>query len=202
MGQLRDVDGRRQRQRHGEQQRDERGLEAADEQRDEVVFADARHGLPDMLRFVVVRPLMRIEHHRPGRGVERRVLVRGLFGRGLDLHQHQFTQRVPVHRAKLPGLQIEVLHQLLGRKFVHVRRGNDLRDRGTVRLAHQHGIGLFRDEQEDQEDHHDGGHRDEQDALLHEPFERPRAMAALESHPADGALGLGIVRGHWFGVLA
>ena len=72
---MRDVERGADGQGHAKQQPHQRGFQAANDQRDDVVFVNLTDRLPDKNRLVVTRPLVRQKQISPLRGIDRRVLV-------------------------------------------------------------------------------------------------------------------------------
>ena len=187
---LRNIDRRRQRERHAEQQRDRRGLERADDERDEIVFVNAPDGLPHVaILRAAVGPLVWPNQVAPFGRVHRGVLVLRRFLRLLFADFHQRHERFLVEPLELRGGQAQILAHFGGRQFVDRLRGNGRARGGTVHLAEGHGQGLPRDEHKNKEHHENGRERHEEDQLLRQPFRRARAVSALDAHPADGAFG-------------
>ena len=123
----------------------------------------------------------------PAGGVEVGVLV---LGGGFDFVNLGFHQRLPgfaVHGGKLLVRQFEVCLEFLGTDLVHVLDGHGFLGEGAVHPPERDGDGFAPDEDEDQEDHQDGGERHEENKFFRKPFQRLGAMAPLDAHPANAA---------------
>ena len=109
---MRDVDRRTDSQRHGEEQTDERGLQRADKERDDVELFDLPDGLPDVFRLFVIVPLVRQDQIFPFGRVDFGVgIVAETFGDFIlrfDLDGHQIAERGLVHLLELIGREFEV----------------------------------------------------------------------------------------------
>src|ERR1700761_6592445 len=105
--------------------------------------------------MIVIAPLVRLEHVTPFGGVDLGVLVVGILGSSFFAKLHEEQKGVVVLRFEIVLGEAEVLAELIGRKFVHVRGGNHPGG-GGVSFAGKDGPCFAANEDEDEEDHQNG----------------------------------------------